>query len=221
MNSKIIKDGILILLLVIPASVFIFLKTFGENTFSLPYYLPVVDEKGDVLFSKGDTVFYTVPNLEFSNTSDNKRNLYDSGSKINVLTFHSFICDSLNPDFIVNLGRLNETFKGDKVMSLFSVYSLDSSESIRNKSDLNLSYVNWLNVNLNSKVFSDLNNRIDPVLKNKSLLDNCVNYLEKNNVVLLDSHYKVRGLYNGFDINEIERLRLEIKVLNNIETNGK
>lgn len=55
MRSKSLKAGILAILVVIPAFVFVFLEIFGENVFALPYKYPIGrygDEKVDSIFSE-------------------------------------------------------------------------------------------------------------------------------------------------------------------------
>ena len=48
MKNKITKAGILVAILVIPALLFLFLKSFGDNQFTLPYYFPELDETGHI-----------------------------------------------------------------------------------------------------------------------------------------------------------------------------
>jgi protein SCO1/2 len=60
MSKRLLKAGILIAVLVLPAFVFIFLNVFGENRFDLPYYFPELDESGRPQVVSGDTVFHMV-----------------------------------------------------------------------------------------------------------------------------------------------------------------
>jgi protein SCO1 len=47
LNHKTIKAGILIILIVIPAFIFLFLEFFGSNVFALPYLFPVAISSPD------------------------------------------------------------------------------------------------------------------------------------------------------------------------------
>jgi|GEM_PF-2231936 len=58
--QKYIKAGMLTLVLALPAFIVLFLHSFGENHFELPYYVPAVDSTGKVVFDGKDTVFYQV-----------------------------------------------------------------------------------------------------------------------------------------------------------------
>ncbi len=56
-----IKAGMLTLVLALPALVILFLHSFAENHFELPYLIPVTDSSGKVQLNGKDTVFYQVP----------------------------------------------------------------------------------------------------------------------------------------------------------------
>lgn len=54
------KAGMLIVLLAFPAFFFLFLKTCGTNHYDLPYFHPLADSAGRVVFDGTDTVYYQV-----------------------------------------------------------------------------------------------------------------------------------------------------------------
>ena len=81
MSQKIIKAGILIAALVVPALIFLYLKGFGENHYELPYLIPRIDSAtGNVMMRKNpnpkwnqpkmDTVFHTVPVWTLTDEND-------------------------------------------------------------------------------------------------------------------------------------------------------
>ncbi|MEZ4901403.1 MAG: hypothetical protein R2822_06395 [Spirosomataceae bacterium] len=57
-----LKAGILTLVLVVPAFLVLFLHSFGENHFQLPYLVPLTDSSGKVSMNGKDTLFYRLPN---------------------------------------------------------------------------------------------------------------------------------------------------------------
>jgi protein SCO1/2 len=59
--QKYIKAGMLTLVLALPAFLILFLHSFGENHFELPYFVPAVDSTGQTILNGKDTVFYQVP----------------------------------------------------------------------------------------------------------------------------------------------------------------
>ncbi len=50
----------LIVLLALPAFFFLFLKQFGVNHYDLPYFYPLTDSDGNVLFEGPDTAYYRI-----------------------------------------------------------------------------------------------------------------------------------------------------------------
>lgn len=61
MQNKSFKVGILISILAVPTFVFVFLKFFGQNYYTLPYLMPEIDETGQVVMKGTDTVFHQIP----------------------------------------------------------------------------------------------------------------------------------------------------------------
>ena len=51
----------LTLVLALPAFIVLFLHSFGENHFELPYFVPAIDSSGKPILNGKDTVFYQVP----------------------------------------------------------------------------------------------------------------------------------------------------------------
>ncbi len=58
--SNIRKAGMLIVLLAFPAFFFLFLRGCGTNHYDLPYFYPLSDSAGRVVFDGADTVYYRV-----------------------------------------------------------------------------------------------------------------------------------------------------------------
>jgi hypothetical protein len=74
--NKSLKAGILIAMLVVPALVFLFLKGFGQNHYSLPRYIPRIDSaSGQIMTVQRevngreitDTLFRTLPDFRMTN----------------------------------------------------------------------------------------------------------------------------------------------------------
>jgi len=220
MNNKTLKAVILIALLVIPAFVFIFLKTYGENQFSLPYYFPEENELGKIKTSDGDTLYYRIPDIDLVDVNDRKLKLSSFDSKLKVLGFYEPTCDSLTSLFLKNIGRVNETFKKDeKIKFLFIDVTNDyenSQEQLKFQEDRIASGMNLNFVKGKGEDFDQMIERVEFVTDSLNETNACETLRVKYNVLLLDNEDKVRGIYSAFDLNEIERLRLEIKVLKDI-----
>lgn len=226
MNIKMLKAGILICLLVVPALFFVFLKSFGDNTFSLPYYFPELDESGHVQIQNGDTVFHKIPNFNLTNQSGGQTKLSDFSSKIKLVNFFFSRCGTICPIMNKNLSRVQEGFKGDSDVVLLSItvdpeYDTDSVLNIyaRGLNDLN---GNWHFLTGDKTFIYDLANKefklpvSDASMYDSGVTDIDQAFIHSEKVLLLDTENKIRGIYDATDEEEIDRLRLEIKVLKNI-----
>jgi protein SCO1/2 len=217
MIKKIFKAGILMMLLVIPAFVFIFLKIFGENQFSLPFYIPETDSNGSIQVIKGDTSYYTLPNLQLIDSSEVGFNLYSLNSRIKVLYFDNYGNDSLSSISGFNIDRVSANFNNIRQLSFLTL--VDSTCFFGSKvtrASSGYAQIGWDRAYCNDYVFNVLSKKVFGLtfLKDKSVTIETL--VMKNNVVLIDDKYKIRGIYNSLDVNEIDRLKLEIKVLKDI-----
>ncbi len=217
MNDKVFKAGILILLLVIPAFVFIFLKTFGENQFSLPFYIPETDSNGNIQVINGDTAYYSLPNLQLKDSNKVGFNLYSLNSRIKVLYFDNYGNDSLSSISGFNVDRVSANFNNLRQLSFVTL--VDSTCFFRSKvigASSGYAQIGWDRTYCNDYVFNVLSNKVFGLTFLKDKSETIETLVMKNNVVLLDDKYKIRGIYNSLDVNEIDRLKLEIKVLKDI-----
>ena len=98
MSQRMIKAGILIAALVVPALIFLYLKGFGENHYELPYLIPRIDSTtGNVMMRKNpnpkwnqpnmDTVFHTIPAWTLTDENDKVFNGESLKGKIYVADF--------------------------------------------------------------------------------------------------------------------------------------
>ncbi len=96
---RFLKTGLLLLLLVVPVSFFLFLKIFGENYFDLPYLHPVRDPvNGAIVMAGKDTSYYRVPPLQLS--SENMLRAGDMDNRFTLVYAPMDVCsDSVKVAF--------------------------------------------------------------------------------------------------------------------------
>lgn len=227
MNKQFLKAGILIAILVIPAFVFIFLNTFGSNKFDLPYYFPKIDESGHTVINNGDTLFHQVDSIVLVDGTGNNVNVtLGSPTDLKVINFFFTRCGTICPVINTNIARLADNFKSFDDVTFFSV-TVDPNYD---RDSILVNYQNTFGQNINNWILLtgdkdyiyqkainefklpvsdafDYNNEIKSV-------DDMFIHTEK--VVLLDADNFVRGIYDGTNKDDIERLKAEIKVLSNI-----
>ena len=230
MNNKSLKAGMLLILLVVPALVFVFLKTFGKNEFTLPYYFPELDVTGHVIVDGEDTLFHQIQKFELTSQNNSSLRLSDFNGDIKLVNFFFSRCGTVCPILNSNLARVQETFKGDRSIQLLSI-SVDpeydtpevlgtyakefGGSSLSNWHFLtgDKTYIYNLAIKDFKLPFSDASVYTD------ELLDVDEMFIHSEKVLLLDGENFVRGIYDGTDLEEMKRIRLEVKVLKNIMKN--
>ncbi|AWW00069.1 SCO family protein [Arcticibacterium luteifluviistationis] len=224
MNRTYFKAGILIVLLVIPALFFVFLKTFGDNQFSLPKYFPVLDESGHVLITEGDTVFNTISDFNLTNQFGDDLAFAELGGDIKVVSFFFTRCGTICPILNRNLARVQESFKADSTVKFLSI-SIDPEFDtpavlLKYASEFNPEFKNWqLLTGEKEYIYKLVINEFKLPVADYSGMDSSGNldidkaFIHSEKALLLDHDNFVRGIYDATDVLEIDRLKAEIKVL--------
>lgn len=227
MNKGFLKAGILIVLLVIPALFFVFLKTFGENEFSLPKYFPVLDETGHVLITEGDTVFNTINDFSLTNQFGETVSLSQFNNEIKIVSFFFTRCGTICPMMNENLARVQETFKSDSSVNFLSISidpEFDTPTVLSNYgSEFSPELIHWeLLTGEKDYIYNLAIDEFKLSVADYSGTDSLGNldidkaFIHSEKALLLDEQNYVRGIYDATDLLEIDRLKLEIKVLKDI-----
>ncbi len=196
------KLAFLILTLAIPVSIFLFLKIFGTNTFEVPFLF----ENG-IPDCANSISPHHVPNANF---------LVEHGGIIQLKELHNYlvfgVLHTKEPkrfeEQLVELVRIQDAFFeiGSPFFVLFTDGDSDNISDLRSQCDAvgldqkNSSIAYMENQNLESFLTCGI------ALKNKE--DN-----QLNNLVLVDPNKRIRGVYNGLDVEETDQLILELKIL--------
>ena len=217
------KTGVLFLVLILPVFVYLGLKTFGTNHFSLPRYVPAIDSTtGEIKMAKRlnprwneaetDTVFQTIPT--FSLTDE---------------TGKQFDSNRLKGKIYSQLSRVQDTFHQDPEVQLLSISvdpKFDQPEKLAayaKRFDANRGQ--WYFLTGEKKVIYPLvlkgfhvpladASEYDAAIKNPD-----ETFIHSERLVLVDKEGVIRGFYDGTDKKDVDRLLVEIKVLKSIYTN--
>ncbi len=224
MSQKKLKAGILIVVLVLPALVFIFLKSFGDNKFDLPYFFPELDESGQVVITNGDTVFNTIQNFQLLDHDSLNFQLAEQ-SDIKIVNFFFTRCGTICPISNHNLDRVKETFKLDSRLSYLSISVdpvYDTPSTLKKYIEKNnFKHDSWkFLTGEKAKIYDLAIKEFKIPVSDASTYDSTIKsidetFIHSDKFLLLDSDNHVRGIYTGTDNEEIDRLKLEIKILLN------
>lgn len=234
------KTGILFLVLIVPVLVYVGLKTFGTNHFSLPRYVPAIDSTtGEIKMAKRlnprwneaemDTVFQTIPSFSLT---DETGKAFDSNSlkgKIYVASFFFTRCTTICPKITSQLSRVQDTFHQDPEVQLLSISvdpKFDQPEKLSAYAKrFDAIKGQWYFLTGEKKVIYPLvlkgfhvpladASEYDAAIKNPD-----ETFIHSERLVLVDKEGIIRGFYDGTDKKEVDRLLVEIKVLKSIYTN--
>jgi protein SCO1 len=231
------KAGILIATLVIPALVFLALKYFGQNHFELPRYIPLIDSaKNEPIMKKVidpitkkeiiDTVYHTIPTFSFINQDSTVFTEKQTKGKIYVANFIFTRCGLICPKVTNQMARVQDAFleSNDVVFVSHTVDPLYDTPSVLKK------YAEK-NDAIKGKWFFVTGQKADLYkmalkgyfvpISDASVYDKAITnpdeaFIHSEKMILVDKEGIIRGFYDGTDAKEIDRLKVEIKVLRDI-----
>ncbi|GAA4407440.1 hypothetical protein GCM10023187_28010 [Nibrella viscosa] len=224
------KAGTLLLVLLVPALLFIFLKLFGRNHFTLPKYIPRIDSTtGEPLMRKQvnlkgenviDTVFHTVPGFRLTDQNDKAVDQSVTKGKIHVADFFFTRCGTICPKLSSQLTRVQDIFR-DNPDLVFLSFSVDPEHDSPEKLQAYARKYEaipgkWYFLTGDKAQIYNMAQRgyFLPVV------DHGVSYgkpdetfIHSEKLVLVDKEGYIRGFYDGTDPEDVDRLILEIRVL--------
>jgi protein SCO1/2 len=226
MQNKSFKVGILIALLAVPTFIFVFLKIFGQNYYSLPYLMPEIDETGQIIMKGTDTVFHQIPAYELIDQNGQKFSSERTKGKIYVADFFFTRCGTICPKITNNLTRIQSIFSADSNVIILS-HSVDpkyDSSAVLKKyaQKYDAKYGRWYFLTGEKKLIYDLAIKGYKLpVADASEYDDKIKSIDKTfihseKLLLIDKEGYIRGIYDGTYSPDIERLIAEIKVLTEI-----
>lgn len=214
---KNIKALILATLLLVPLLFFAFVVIFGEQHFTLRTYLPELNKAGEVVrTAKGDTIFRRIPDFKFTNQSGRvvtQQTLADNG--LYVANFFDTSCPAVCRQVASQLVRVQETFQNNPKVKIASFTVEPAQDSVEVLKDYAIQYganpAQWSFLTGSREKIYQLSSEGFSLPVGQIAGPEAPVYSEK--VVLVDKAHRVRGIYNGTDSGEIDRLIMEINVL--------
>src|SRR5436305_1486621 len=109
--NKLVKTGLLTVLLVVPVFVYLFLKVFGKNELKLPVYFAYDSTK--VQGGYKVTSAHTIPDFHFTRENGQTISGKDLKGFIYVADFIFTRCQGICPKMTTQLTTVQETFRKD------------------------------------------------------------------------------------------------------------
>ncbi|GEO05252.1 hypothetical protein AAE02nite_29160 [Adhaeribacter aerolatus] len=211
--KKVLLLGVL---LIVPILVYLFLKVFGTNHYSLRTYMPVIEDTGEPLVRNGDTVFHRVPDFSLTSQTGKTVSQQDLQGKIYVANFFFASCKDVCKKMSNNLGQVQEAFAKEPKVKIVS-YTVDPErDSVAVLSKYAETYGakpdKWYLLTGPKRQIYQLAQegyRL-PAMQAPSLIPD---FIHSEKLLLIDEEKHVRGIYDGTNEEDVDRLITEIHVL--------
>jgi len=211
------KVLILGLLLLVPIFLFLFLKGFGTNHYSLPTYYPAIDEATELpVVKNGDTVFQKIPDFRLVSQEGKTTTQADLNNSVYVANFFFASCRDICKKMSVQMVRVNEAYRDNPQVKLVS-YTVDPErDSVTVLKQYAEMYqadpAKWLFLTGPKK---DLYTLAQNGYKVSAMQapGNVPDFIHSEKLILVDKEKHVRGIYDGTNAQDVDRLITEITVL--------
>lgn len=212
-NSKALILGILLL---VPLLIFIFIGSFGEHHFTLRKYFPQLTPNGEVLRdAKGDTLFQQIPDFQFTSQLHQPVGSKDLDGTIYVTDFFFATCPDICKEMSSQLVRVQEAFRDEpevKIVSFTVNPEYDTPDVLKEYGErYGAKEGKWhFLTGDRDKIYALAKQGFFlPVMQVEGQQD----FIHSEKFMLVDKDRYVRGIYNGTDREDVDRLIIEIKVL--------
>lgn len=212
-NAKALILGILLL---VPILIFIFIGSFGEHHFTLRTYFPQVDDAGEVITNaEGDTVFNQIPEFRFTSQTGQIISQDQLDGHIYVADFFFATCPNICKAMSSQLVRVQEAFQDEPQVKLVSFTvnpEYDTQEVLKEYGErYGANPAKWHFLTGDREQIYTLAQKgfYLPVMQVEGQQD----FIHSEKFMLVDKNRYVRGIYDGTDAADVDRLILEIRVL--------
>jgi protein SCO1/2 len=233
--NRFTKTGLLLFMLVAPVFLFLYLRFFGQNHYDLPRYHPVTDRQTGAVQRvpranrawyepEVDTVFHQVPAFRLLD-ADNRwvTNAVTTG-RIQVVSFVPERCGENCRRVLAQINRVLEVFY-DNPAVLALTFTADANASARLRAwvdEYEARPDRWLFLRGTAAQVDSLlekGYRFDAPYpterqRNGKRLPASETFARNEKLLLVDKAGVIRGYYDGTDKKDVDRLILEIRVLN-------
>jgi protein SCO1/2 len=211
-----VKALILAILLLVPLLVFIFIGQFGEHHFTLKTYFPQVDDTGEVLVdAAGDTLFNKIPDFQLTSQQGQTVSQEQLDGHIYVADFFFATCPDICKDMASQLVRVQEAFQNEPTVKIASFTVNPEHDSV----EVLQEYGERYGADPNKWYFLTGDREQIYSLARKGFylpvqqVEGQQEFIHSEKFLLVDKNRQVRGIYDGTDPVDVDRLIIEIKVL--------
>jgi protein SCO1/2 len=160
---------------------------------------------------------HTIPAFSFIDQNGNTLNEKNIEGKIYVSNFFFTKCRSICPKMTSHMFLLQEYYKKDNAIFLLShsvTPESDSVATLKAYSELNkVDYNKWRLLTGSKKEIYSLARQQYFAGDSIGVYQSDKDFLHTENFILIDKHRRIRGVYNGTLLVEIDRIKEDIEIL--------
>lgn len=209
------KTGLLLIILVIPVFIYLFLQSFGSNSYAIPIFYEdgVVSSLPNCEFAEGQ---HYIP--EFKLISQDQTNITDKAleNNITIVDFFFTSCPDICPVMSSELSRVQEVFRNKKLVNLLSITvdpAYDSPAILKKYAEeFGADTAQWNFLTGEKETIYSLA-RCGFLLPVEDGDGSKEDFIHSEKIILVDQQKRIRGYYDGTDREEIDRLITEINIL--------
>ncbi|WP_266204461.1 SCO family protein [Pontibacter kalidii] len=196
-----------------PILIFIFISVFGTHHFSLKTYYPKVDDAGEIVYnSAGDTIFQQVPYFKLGTHTGDSLSQEALDESIYVAGFFNLPCADSCQRVFSQLVRVQEAFANNPQLTLVS-FGVDAAPDSmlalqRIAREYKVQEDKWYLLAADKAQAGSLTEGFHAAAKQQN-----GEVAASGRLVLVDKEKMIRGVYEGTDPEDVDRLILEINVL--------
>ena len=183
--------------------------------FNKPDWTPEWIDVSDPNYKK----IHTIPSFSFIDQNGNTLNEKNIEGKIYVSNFFFTKCRSICPKMTSHMFLLQEYYKKDNAIFLLShsvTPESDSVATLKAYSELNkVDYSKWRLLTGSKKEIYSLARQQYFAGDSIGVYQSDKDFLHTENFILIDKHRRIRGVYNGTLLVEINRIKEDIEILKN------
>lgn len=209
------KTGLLLIILVIPVFIYLFLQSFGSNSYAIPIFYEegVVSSLPNCEFTDGQ---HYIP--DFKLTSQDEAHITEEvlENNITVVDFFFTSCPDICPVMSSELSRVQEVFKNKKLVNIlsFTVDPIYDNPSVlkRYAEEFDADTAQWKFLTGEKEIIYSLA-RCGFLLPVEDGDGSKEDFIHSEKIILVDQQKRIRGYYDGTDREDIDRLITEINIL--------
>ncbi|WP_233507224.1 SCO family protein [Adhaeribacter pallidiroseus] len=194
-----------------------FLKGFGTNHYSLQTYYPEIDSTTELpVVKSGDTVFQKIPDFRFVSQEGKTVTQATLNNNVYVANFFFASCQDVCKKMSAQMVRVNEAFRNNPQVKLVS-YTVDPERDsvavLKRYAEMyQADAAKWLFLTGSKKELYTLAQngyKVAAMQAPGSVPD----FIHSEKLILVDKGKHVRGIYDGTNSQDVDRLITEITVL--------